>query len=114
MKIGEYEVEVIDNNTVKVGCVTVIRGQIQTVTMLMDTWKPAPKFKVGDFVRVIDVVWNTRMVGRCGRVVVPICPQKESSVGVEFPDYTEGNDLHGQTRPGHGAWFRTSHLELID
>ena len=49
MKIGEHEIVVVDKYTVKVWCQAVTRQQLGDVLKLMDEWKPAPKFEVGDF-----------------------------------------------------------------
>ena len=111
MKIGEYEVAVVDNNTVKVGCVTVKRCEIKLVLDEMDIWKPQPKFKVGDFVRVLSGSDNKERTGEYGKVIEV---GQHFDVGVEFPRRGHGHGLNRQVSDGHGWYFDGRYLELVD
>ena len=121
MKIGEHEVVVISRELVKVGCQTVDRVQVQAVLKLMDEWRPAPAFSVGDFVRVSIKQGSSCLTGysrlsvlygKCGKIVAR---SEQGAFGVEFPE--ADNDLHnlgGATSPRHGFWFDPSYLEKVE
>jgi len=106
MKIGEYEVTILDNNTVKVGCVTVSRYQMAQVFDLMQAWKPpAPKFQIGDFVRVLNTSSIQQAVGKYGRVAS--IQGLSKTVGVEFAERLFFSSADG-------AWFLPENLEKVD
>ena len=110
MKIGEHEVVVINTDTVKVGCQTVYREQIEAVSKLMKEWKPAPEFAVGDFVQVAKHGWT--MAGKFGKI---LAFNDESSIGVEFPCPTDyACSIDGKTKIGHGIWFTAKELEKVE
>ena len=130
MKIGTYEVEVLSNDEVKVGCVYVRRGDAQAVIALMDAWKPAPKLKVGDFVRVAQSrnneargwLYDDLFVDKYGKVAQVRTPREAAEcddrvIGVEFAFKSEkGGDTITITGvpSGHGRWFQESQLERVD
>lgn len=111
MKIDEHEVVVINNDMVKVGCQSVRRETIMEVLRRMDEWKPAPKFAVGDFVRVLKNGWTE--AGKLGKILVL---DDVDSIGVEFPHCTQfvNCSLNGKTKNGHGVWFTAKELEKTD
>ena len=123
MKIGEYEVVVIDKGTVKVGCQVVTRDVISHVLNMMNAWTPPkPQFKVGDYVRVRDDVSNTANIedardfaGWYGRVVVRETPN--GNVGVEFARSSGRGHSIGfpaSVSWGHGYLFAPEMLEKVD
>ena len=123
MKIGEHEVVIVDKDTVKVGCQTVTRSELAKVLILMDEWKPAPQFQVGDFVRVRlkQTCSNTdnyiprkvdNFIGSYGRVAAF---DRGGRVGTEFAFFfLQGHDLDGATRHGHGYWLLPEMLEKVE
>jgi hypothetical protein len=118
MKIGENEVVVISNNAVKVGCQSMYRTDIEAVLKLMDEWKPAPAFQVGDFVRVAGKRKNgsddadTFLRGRCGKVL----EVDTRNITVEFAEYHRsmwGASIAG-SKEGHCYYLTPEMLEKIE
>jgi len=109
MKIGEYEVVVLSNEKIRIGCQEVSRAETVAVLRLMDNWTPTPKFKVGDFVKVILSTHK----GLLGKIVVI---SDTRNIGVEFAERRRPwfSNLGGYTKDGHGYWFSPEMLELVD
>lgn len=117
MKIGTYEVEVLSNTEARVGCQRVTFNEASELLSLMKAWKPAPKLKVGDFVRVLENERGARTRGKFGKVVAYHEPT--TYYAVEFAERIEGSI--GCSANGveivpkrHGEWMYGRQLEKVD
>jgi hypothetical protein len=119
MKIGEYEVKILDNDTAEIGCVKVSQYEVLGVLDRMNAWvppPPSPKFKVGDFVKVVkaESAGESEFVGHHGKIVTIIGQEDNVPYGVEFPERLKlAGSLGGITANNHGRWFNASSLELV-
>lgn len=69
------------------------------------------EFRIGDFVRVRAGAFGPPGAkGICGRIVSTYSGQ----YGVEFADNVGGHTLHDSTRMGHGWYFPSGDLELVE
>lgn len=119
MKIaGMYKVEVLNNETAKVGCTTVTKAEVENLLKAMKEHKV--EFKVGDFVKVniprydeTKTGWQFAGLGLnpYGKVV----HTNYNDIGVEFPEFSHAlHNLDGKTtKNGHGYWFDPSYLEKV-
>lgn len=123
-KIAGYDVQVIDNKTAKVGCKIVTLVDVESLKKAMEEFKPKPKLKVGDWVRVntfdIRNINHTRH-NQLAKVILleVISPNPNwprfKGVGLEFALYNPGShDLHGYVKHGHGGVIPEEELELVD
>ncbi len=123
MKIGEYEVKIVSNETATVGCQVVTQEQVTELLNLMVHWKPAQSFKVGDFVRVRDDAESKmddryrrvqELRGKYGRVVTT-GGFASGEFGIEFSErIIDGHTLNGSTAHGHGYFLLPEMLEKVD
>lgn len=111
LKIGEHEVTAISNTEAMVGCTKVTLADLDRVRLAINNYKPEPKFKVRDYVRVVDV--HCLASGKSGKVVGT--PEASRHILVEFAESVFG--LSGLPAYGipanHGAEYLPEHLELI-
>lgn len=110
LKVGEHKVQIVDNDNCKVGCQNVKRNTIVEILHAMDKWvPPTPKFKVGDYVRVL---FKHCREGQTGKVIAVL---DNGVVDVEFSTYLADNSLTVPGIPkGHGARYCwESSLEVI-
>lgn len=117
VKIGGTELIVEQKESGMVEGLPVFTPDADALLKAMDSHKPAPKLKVGDFVKVVD---GSKWQGRHGKVVMvpgdPCYGGVSGYFGVEFaqPDPNSFINLDGRTRIGHGMWFAANQLEKVD
>lgn len=75
------------------------------------------QFQVGDFVKVIADNTGPSMIGKFGQVVeVNRKGFGTQDITVEFAEAfkSECHGCEGVTKAGHGRWFASNQLELVD
>ena len=110
MKIGDYEVIVVDKDEALVGCQRVRREELEEILDLMNHH---PELCVGDFVRITNqTLINVNLEGQeFGKIVA----KDPGWWGVEFPKASSSlHDLNGRTKNKHGYWIEAENLEGIE